>query len=150
MVGYSNSSEGIATSGTFKNVLSESPYDDAILVKFTLNGKRLWGTYFGDKYDDHAFDVAIDNVGDVVISGGTGNLKGIAFNALHQSTMVGDYDNFLAKFNNCALASFFGKAPAGIRATTLESSAAIVASNKEGNSLNSEKGQRMHSTPSSI
>ena len=100
LVGYSNSSEGIATSGTFKNVLSESPYDDAILVKFTLNGKRLWGTYFGDKYDDHAFDVAIDNVGDVVISGGTGNLKGIAFNALHQSTMVGDYDNFLAKFNN--------------------------------------------------
>ncbi|WP_442845292.1 DUF7948 domain-containing protein [Leeuwenhoekiella sp. H156] len=100
LVGYSNSSEGIATSGTFKNTLSESPYDDAILVKFTLNGERLWGTYFGDKYDDHAFDVAIDNLGDVVISGGTGNLTGIAFNALHQSTMVGDYDNFLAKFNN--------------------------------------------------
>ncbi len=99
MVGYTKSTTGIATSGSFKTAL-DGTAEDAFLVKFDSSGQRQWGTYFGGPAADYANSVACDASGSIYISGYTKSTSGIATSNSHQSSHSGGAnDLYLAKFS---------------------------------------------------
>lgn len=60
-------------------------WDDAFVAKFTTNGERIWGTYYGVQYRVQAIGVAIDAAGNVYVAG-------------HQTSNV-NLVTFVVKFN---------------------------------------------------
>jgi hypothetical protein len=74
---------------------------DAFVLKFDTNGLRLWATYYGGDKDDAGNGIAVDNVGNIVISGST---QGGTFpiSAVAQQIVFGGGggDAFAIKFNS--------------------------------------------------
>ncbi|MES2681584.1 MAG: T9SS type A sorting domain-containing protein [Bacteroidota bacterium] len=93
----------IATSGAHQATLAGQ--SDAFLVKFSSNGTRLWGTYYGGLGWDVASDCATDGSGNVYIAGAadTSNATDIATLGAHQPINGGSTDAFLAKFSASGL-----------------------------------------------
>ncbi|MGE5943696.1 MAG: T9SS type B sorting domain-containing protein [Flavobacteriales bacterium] len=121
LVGYTDSTDDIATVGAYKEILTvNGPQTtdriDTFVAKFNTNGNRIWGTYFGGDAIDWGYDLAIDNENNIIISGATQSTVDIAFNNSHQVGKGGDiadWDDFIAKFNsNGALlwSSYYGGA----------------------------------------
>ena len=96
LAGYTNSSDGIASSG-FQNTYSGS--EDAFLVKFSSSGQRVWATYYGGNGIDDGRAVATDKDGNVYMAGLTGSNSGIASGGF-QNAIGDDYDSFLVKFSS--------------------------------------------------
>ena len=100
--GVSDVTNGISTPGAHQSALSAN--NDAILIKFSSAGVRLWGTYYGGIKNDEFLNVAIDNGGNVYCSGKTLSSTGISTSGSHQSIFGGggNYDNdaMLVKFNS--------------------------------------------------
>ena len=97
--GYTNSTPLGISSGGYQNLYGGGSAD-AFLVKFSNNGVRQWGTYYGGLDSDIAFSTATDAVGNVYIAGNTKSTSGISFLG-HQNTFGGgtNVDAFLVKFN---------------------------------------------------
>jgi hypothetical protein len=73
---------------------------DAFLVKFSAEGQRRWGTYYGGSgYEDGGL-CTVDAWGDVYLSGTTGS-DSMATPGVHQDSLAvpGSWDAFLAKFD---------------------------------------------------
>lgn len=92
----------IATPGSHDAVFGGGGLDDAFLVKFSANGVRQWGTYYGGSGNDVATSCATDASGDVYLAGYTTTNTGtvIATPGSHQSVYGGSGDAFLVKFNS--------------------------------------------------
>ena len=72
---------------------------NALIFKFTKDGERIWSTYFGGN-DTRAYDVAIDKMNNVIVSGVTDNeVYVISQNAHQEAYGGGPSDAFLAKFS---------------------------------------------------
>jgi len=56
--GVTSSSTGIATNGAFQTVYGGQ--SDGMIVKFDLNGSRIWGTYLGTSATDYILDGKIE------------------------------------------------------------------------------------------
>ncbi|MFO0356842.1 MAG: SBBP repeat-containing protein, partial [Sphingobacteriaceae bacterium] len=92
--------------------------DDAFIVKFSVTGQLLWGTFFGGSGFDRAYCLSIDGSNNVYIAGLTSstpatfpiqNLIG-AYNQPALAAM-GSPDCFIAKFSNTGLlvwSTYFG------------------------------------------
>ena len=93
--GQTGSSVGIAFSG-FQNAISTFLGPDTYIVKFTSNGSRVWGSYFGGLSYESSGACVADNSGNVYISGHTGSGTNIASNGF-QNAIGGMYDGYLAK-----------------------------------------------------
>ncbi len=65
---------------------------DAFLVKFDANGKRLWTRLLGTKRNDYGLGAAVDNSGDIYVTGGTEGKMGD-----YEGT--GSLDVFTAKYD---------------------------------------------------
>ena len=97
--GYTNSPNNIATAGTYQPVIG-GDYD-AFLAKFTTDGQRLWGTYFGGPGQDMGCSDAVSDSQYVFVIGATKSLTGIATANAYQTTFAGGYrDGFIAKFDS--------------------------------------------------
>ena len=96
-VGLTNSTTGIATSGSHQSVLAGSY--DGFLIKFSSGGVRQWGTYYGGSSDDYSYDVVIDASGNPYICGKTSSSSSIATSGAHQTINAGGVDAFAVKFN---------------------------------------------------
>lgn len=71
-------------------------YDDIFFVKMNASGSVLWAKRLGDVNNDRAFDIGVDNMGNVYIAGTytfSTNIEGTILNS------NGPSDMFLAKFN---------------------------------------------------
>ncbi len=114
MAGATASDTAIGTSGAFRPkkrgdtaAMQAGGFNiyeyDAYLVKFNMEGKRQWGTYFGGFEDESAHtSVATDGNGDIYIAGHTRSIHpedSIATAGAHQTTAAGSLDLYLAKFN---------------------------------------------------
>jgi hypothetical protein len=100
ITGTTHSAGGMATNDTFKF----PSYGGAFLAKFTGNGTRVWGTYFGGNITAVGTDVATDLYGNVFITGYTNSYAGIASKgAFQENRGGGDEDGYLAKFNSKGL-----------------------------------------------
>jgi gliding motility-associated-like protein len=92
IVGQTNSKTNISTVGSYSS--SFGGYDDGFLVKFNPAGVRLWGTYYGGKDNDAAYDVDVDKNNNIIMVGRFSiNRSENTFN-----TPLGD--GFIAKFNS--------------------------------------------------
>ena len=106
------------TSGSVPNAIATADcsqtafkgVEDAFVAKFNSSGVRQWGTYYGGSGLEQGRAIAIDAVGNVLITGNT-NTSGatsilIATAGSYQSTIgaVGGSDAFIAKFEDqCTL-----------------------------------------------
>ncbi len=89
---------------------------DAFLVKFSPNGQRIWGTYYGGNQNDMANDVYCSSFGNIYLSGSTNSQSGIATTNVHKSTYGGGSgqsfgDGFFVKFDSSGQriwASYYG------------------------------------------
>lgn len=91
IVGQTNSKTNISTVGSYSS--SFGGYDDGFLVKFNASGTRLWGTYYGGRDNDAAYDVDIDKNNNIFMVG----RFSINHSANVHNTPIGD--GFIAKFN---------------------------------------------------
>ncbi|HQW06897.1 MAG TPA: hypothetical protein PLV08_02725 [Flavobacteriales bacterium] len=99
ITGATWSDAGIADGGHQNTYMGGSGYyGDALLVKFSPDGTRLWGTYYGGDDDDVAFSCTTDASDHVYIAGVTLSSMGIAVNGFQNEPGGGpsDQDGFLA------------------------------------------------------
>jgi len=109
LCGSTDSPENIATAGAFQELLAGD--GDAFLAKFTADGTRLWGTYFGGPAQDAGWCCRTDPAGNIYLSGHTLSATGIATTGVHQTVLRGERDAFLAKFSpsgNLIWSTYFG------------------------------------------
>jgi len=95
--GHTESASGITTAGAYSTVYNLN--FDVFVAKFSPNGNQLWGTYYGDSDVDEAFGIAHDSNNNIVVTGVTRSISGIAFGQSHQVVPGGVQDGFIAKFN---------------------------------------------------
>lgn len=103
-VGTTSSSNGISTPGVYQETQNFNPSsgqhaEEAFIGKFTPNGERIWGTYFGGFDYDFGDGIATDSQNNILISGSTVNSSLISTTGAHQEVYGGDWDAFLAKFS---------------------------------------------------
>lgn len=72
---------------------------DAFLAKFTTNGVRVWGTFYGGNSGEVANVCAVDLNHNVYIAGSTFSTNNIASVGAHQEIKDSGEDGFIAKFN---------------------------------------------------
>ena len=72
---------------------------DIFLAKFDGDGTHLWSQRFGNEYDDEARGVAVDNAGNVVITGDFGKAVDFGGGSLVNPDQWGKPDAYLARFD---------------------------------------------------
>ncbi|MBL7932673.1 MAG: T9SS type A sorting domain-containing protein [Bacteroidia bacterium] len=100
--GFSNGTV-IATAGSHKPAPITMFYNDAYLVKFSGNGVRQWGTYYGGMGEERSYNTSTDANGNVYLAGITMFQSigtDIATALCHQPVNAGDIDGFLVQFNS--------------------------------------------------
>ncbi|PZF72066.1 DUF7948 domain-containing protein [Taibaiella soli] len=103
--GTTTSPNNMSTPGSFKDTLSTGlNTSDAFLAKFDTAGVRQWGTYYGGNDYEDSRAIAIDDSGNVYMSGTTRSVMGIATANAFQTSFAGTLpygnDAFLAKFTS--------------------------------------------------
>lgn len=96
LAGWTRSTNAIATVGAQQTAWVGD--DDAMLVKFNPSGVRQWGTYYGGSLSD-AFAGCVVSGNSIYAAGNTNSTSGVATGDIHQSTLGGDQDGLLVKFN---------------------------------------------------
>ncbi|OYU93139.1 MAG: hypothetical protein CFE21_21710 [Bacteroidetes bacterium B1(2017)] len=105
--GTTNSTTGIATTGAYQTVGSQTA-PKAYISKFNALGVRQWGTYYGGNLKSKGTQLAIDLNGNIVLAGTTNSTTGIATANTSQTTLTGVYNAFLAKLNPSGTARLWG------------------------------------------
>lgn len=107
IAGITDSQTGIATPGSYQPAHGDALFGrDGFLAKFTTDGSRLWGSYFGGGQADAIQAIQCDASGNVFIAGWTNSTTGIATRNAYQTAYGSDPnpqhagDGFLARFNN--------------------------------------------------
>ncbi|MDZ4666448.1 MAG: SBBP repeat-containing protein [bacterium] len=112
LAGFTSSANAIASLNVYQPALSGSgTSDDAFLVKFSPNGTRIWGTYFGGEGNEDGRSVMVDKAGFVYLTGSIQSALNIASMGALQSVYKGEGDGFLAKFDSSGLriwSTYFG------------------------------------------
>lgn len=101
ITGVTGSTSGIATAGSHQLILGGD--NDIYLAKFDPEGQVLWATYYGGSgsEENRMFigGIAVDKQNNVLISGGTQSMDGIASTGAYQPVLAGSFDAFVAKFS---------------------------------------------------
>lgn len=105
--GYTYSSSNIATSGAHDANYSANA--DGMIVKLMKSGGRYWGTYYGSTESDVAYDISVDNSGNVYTVGYSNSTTGIATSG----SKSGGYDGFIVKMNTNGM-RLFGRYLGGV------------------------------------
>jgi len=88
----------LATVGAFQTILQGA--SDNYLVKFSANGLRLWGTYYGGSDQEYQASVSADTNNNVFLFGTTASTNNISSPGSFQNTSGGGgSDSYLAKFD---------------------------------------------------
>jgi hypothetical protein len=110
LTGWTSSSNGISSSG-FQNTIGGG--NDAFLAKFNPSGIRLWATYYGGTGSEggisnilYGKNVAVDQTGNVFLSGTTSSTSSIASGGFQELYGGGSYDCYLAKFDSNGVRSW--------------------------------------------
>ncbi len=99
LCGVSYSTSAISMAG-FQNVIGGA--EDAFLVKFNVDGVRLWATYYGGDQIEDATSLACDSDNNIYIGGTTASEGVFGFGGFQNdygSDPSFPYDAFLAKFS---------------------------------------------------
>ena len=92
-------SAGLATSGADQPNITNTQRE-AFILKTDNNGQPIWGTYFGGENIDQANAAALDNSGNIYVTGQTRSSNGIATSGAFQTALGGvSQDGFLVKYD---------------------------------------------------
>lgn len=107
--GFTTSLANIATTGAHQGTLIG--FQNCFLMKYSPQGQKLFGTYFGGQSADRCYGMTRDeNTGNVYLSGSTFS-SGIATVGAHQTVKASPDDGLIVKFDaqgNLLWATYFG------------------------------------------
>lgn len=143
MLGETTDSSGIATPGSFKeNYLAPKIWSgffyvygrNVFLAKFDTSGNRVWATYYGGNRFVLSPSMALDQAGNIYISGVTNSDSGIATPGSHKPVYTGNLNDstpiqdtrlaFLTKFapdGHQVWGTYYGQSETGAYAMAYDS-----------------------------
>jgi len=140
----------VASAGAYQTALSGPT--DAFVAKFNTGGTIQWSTYYGGSAQEEGLAIACDATlpnNNVVITGQTSSIIGIATATAFQSTLNGVNDAFVAKFSSAGAISwgtYYGGEGAeqgnGIACNITDNSIALVGNTTSLTSIASAKAQQ--------
>ncbi|PWA07409.1 DUF7948 domain-containing protein [Flavobacterium psychrotolerans] len=95
LMGSTNSTLGISTSNAYQEINNGA---DGFLMKFDLNGNRIWSTYFGGNNDDYFYNLGIDSSDNLYCFGQTNSTANIATTGVFQEIYL---KNSIANNSGC-------------------------------------------------
>lgn len=95
--GFTASTSGLASTGSFITTFSGGTYD-GFFGKFSSAGARQWTSYLGGSVADRVYGTAISGA-TLYLAGQTTSVAGIATTGAHQTTIGGAQDAFLTSFD---------------------------------------------------
>jgi len=121
VVGSTNTISGMATSGAHQTTFGGGTayLSDALLIKMSATGTRLWATYYGGSGTDGGGGIVIDAFSNIYICGSTRSDSNISTPGSFQPTLQLTFpatDGFLAKFNTSGVrlwGTYIGEVDAG-------------------------------------
>lgn len=100
LAGKANSLENIGTSNTHQPNHAPGYLDsDGFIAKFSPNGQRLWGTYYGGNQGDEIKSINMSNDGYIYVTGFTGSSENISTLGSYNENIQGYTSGFIAKFD---------------------------------------------------
>lgn len=110
IAGSTESPNNIATIGTHSNTYNSGignsfNRNDCFIAKLSLDGIRIWGSYFGGEAKDDPLSVTIDNNNNIILTGSTFSLTGISTSGSFKETRTQPVnfntvgEGFVSKFN---------------------------------------------------
>lgn len=91
-------SPGLASPGAYQTTYAGS--SKGMFGVFDINGVRIWSTYFGGASGESLLACAFDSQNNIIASGSTGSLTGIASPGAFQPNKIGGSDGLIIKFTN--------------------------------------------------
>ncbi|SHM56423.1 DUF7948 domain-containing protein [Flavobacterium xanthum] len=99
LVGVTSSYGNIATNNTHQPTHALGYLDDdGFIAKFTTQGVRVWGSYFGGTDGDQILSSNISDDGFLYITGNTRSTAGISTSNSYQPNMIGYASGMISKF----------------------------------------------------
>lgn len=95
--GHTLSYTNIATLGAHQE--SFFGVSAAFLAKFSDQGQLTWSTYYGNSAFQEGYGIALDNNENILLTGFSNASSGIASPGAYQTSLAGEMDAFLVKFN---------------------------------------------------
>ncbi|MCV2483761.1 T9SS type B sorting domain-containing protein [Flavobacterium sp. SH_e] len=100
VAGSSDSTNNMTTPGVFQENLNPTYPGDGYVCKFSLDGARIWGSYYGGSSPmENIESVEIDNEGNIYIGGYTYSSDNIATSGTFEESNDNLYKGLLAKLN---------------------------------------------------
>lgn len=90
----------ISTPGVFQELHDPITHPDGFVNKFSLNGNRIWATYFGGEQVDYVYAVEADDEDNIYIGGETASTINITTPNSFDSSNQYLYKGFFAKLNS--------------------------------------------------
>ncbi|MBN1911351.1 MAG: SBBP repeat-containing protein [Pirellulales bacterium] len=84
-------------SGGYDTIM-DGPYD-AFVAKLSSDGAHLWSTFLGGSYMDYCNDIAIDSLGNAVVSGMSGGIESDWVSGGYDTSYGGNNDAFVVKIS---------------------------------------------------
>jgi hypothetical protein len=84
---------------------------DALIMKMSSLGAYVYSSYFGGSLNEEAMAICVDGNKNIFITGESASTSGIASNGSYQTTLSGQMDIFLARFDstcNLKFATYYG------------------------------------------
>ncbi|WP_337966980.1 T9SS type B sorting domain-containing protein [uncultured Flavobacterium sp.] len=98
--GATKSTNNMATTGVFQEKPNSIFLGDGYVCKFSLNGERIWGSYYGGSSPmEEIRSVAIDNDENIYIGGYTYSSDNITTSGIFEDSNANLYKGLLAKLN---------------------------------------------------
>jgi hypothetical protein len=96
ITGQTASTTLVSTAGAYQTAISGPT--DAFVAKFTPSGANQWSTYFGGTAQEEGLALACDASSNVIVTGQTSSVIGIATPTAFQAALHGTNDAFIAQF----------------------------------------------------
>lgn len=93
------SETGITTTGVHQEVYGGG-FLDGLIARFDTDGQLVWSTYFGGTINENCFGIAVNQDNHIYVTGRTKSFNAIANAESFQSSIAGDIDAFLVKFDS--------------------------------------------------
>lgn len=103
-----NITSNLTTTGAYQTSYGGDRYD-GVVEKFSPNGSRIWGSYYGSTGQEQLFGIAIDQRGDVVVTGSTyGNMTAMATSDGYKTIGDSGQDIFVGILSNDGSRRLYG------------------------------------------
>jgi|GEM_PF-900710 len=96
-IGRTSSPTNIATAGVFQTEFGGNY--DMFIQKFTSNGIRIWGTFYGGEGFDVGMELCTDIFNNIAFTGYTQSKTSMASENAHKDTLSGIWDAFVGKLD---------------------------------------------------